>query len=197
MRVKFFAAALLCAGVCLCTACEPKPSDGYEALNEMLRARYSEVVITVTDTFAEGIFLKNEFEIVLSEPVSVHYRMERFAELGGLGGEELPAGGTKTLTEGDAVYRGGALLSDSGGMLPGALPSGGMEFREEYFSDADLTGIYLKADVKDAGAFLGDPSLKCEDMKVSATFLEVFYDITVTFTSESGVKVEYRYDFRL
>ena len=64
-----------------------------------------------------------------------------------------------------------------------------MTFKGEYFANAELTGVYLKADVTDPDGFTGS-SLNCADMKVYATFLEMFYEIEITYVGETGNAVE-------
>ena len=197
-------AAIFAAAVCF-AACTPEQTgteppredpdpvpqtDEYDALNEMLSLRYSAIVLTVTDTFGEGAYLKSEYAFSYAEGTKVHYRVERFAEIGE---EFLPS--EKVTLEGEAVVQDGFVVSVTGEEIgfPRVLGKG-LTFRKEYFGNTELSGIFLKADVKDVSGFLG-AEVACTDMKVEASFLEAFYGIVITYTSAAGSAVEYRFDF--
>ncbi len=196
MRIRglFLALAVSCCAICL-AACTAEAYDGYQALNDMLRADYSKVILTVTDTFDETTALRSEYAFVYGDgEITVQYRVERFAEIGDL--TEQTA--LKRTLSGEAVIKDGAIVSQSGdeAELPSADGARGLAFRREYFKNATLTGVYLKADVKDPEAFLGT-KIVCDDMKVEATFLEVFYAIRISYTSGMGSAVEISYEFSL
>lgn len=187
--------AAVCAALCL-GACKPEEAekpDPYAPLNEMLGLHYSGIVLTVTETFGEGVFLTGEYRISdAEEGKKVVYSVEQFAELIWDGPSEQ-----KTVLSGEAVYSDGFLISRTGDEteLPAVLGRG-LVFREEYFANAELRGTYFKADVKDVSSFLGaDP--ECTDMKVEATFLEIFYEIGISYVSGGGIGTEYRYRFVL
>ncbi|MDE6676734.1 MAG: hypothetical protein K2K12_03355, partial [Clostridia bacterium] len=65
-----------------------------------------------------------------------------------------------------------------------------------YYKNVDLTAMFLKADNKNPSGFMGS-ELSCTEMKVYATFLEIFYKIEITYRAETGNYVEYLYVFSL
>ncbi len=213
---KIFALIAVFAALCMFGGCdvssdgkgtggqqnEPSKKDLYAPLNEMLAADYSKIGLTVTDTF-DGAYLKSEYNFLYADDgsVTLQYAVERFAELslpGASEGEtpETSSDGMKVIYRGEAkIEDGKAVFSDGRQFsLPANIAQIGFTFKEEYFGNADLAGIYLKADVTDAEAFWGS-EISCSDMKISATFLDFFYDITITYTAEDGSGVEYLYTF--
>lgn len=195
---KIFTVLSLClAAVCL-SACngggeEPEP-DRYAALNEMLHAQYSQIELTVTDTFDEDTFLKSEFTFSFPSEgcIAVGYSAERFSEIGGL--DELPPS-VKTTISGEGEYRDGVLVSDSGGLLPDRLAGAGLVFKEEYFGNAVFELARFRADVLSADGFLGISAFRGSEMRVEATFVELFYDMEIVYTAEDGSRVEYLFAF--
>ena len=194
---KFFsilALALSAAALCACGG-PASTDDPYEALNKMLQADYSEVALTVTTTFSEDLSLTSSYIITDADgDKKVSYSVERFPAIDpegsaqGADGEFAPY----TLT-GEAVYRGGELISATGeAALPAAVR--GLCFRKEYFTNVQLTGVMLRADVTDAAGFLGT-EIVCTDMKVEATFLEYLFDIGIGYLDADGNRVEYVYRF--
>lgn len=196
MKKQVFNIAAVCTAVCCLGACTvEKQSSEYDALNEMLNATYSQVVITVTDTFDESASLNSEYIIHYQDSgIKVYYTVEKFAEIDD--SLESLLSDMKTTLTGEMTIKSGSVVSVNGDDigLTADMTKGGFSFKEEYFEDAQLSGVYLKADVKDASAFFGH-GINCTDMKVQATFLDVFYDIQVTYTSEMGSKVEITYTF--
>ena len=201
MKKSIVLAAAACAAACLCgcsSSCDPTPqTDGYAALNEMLAYGYSKVTLTVENSFDEYISLVSEYEIdfTSANSVKVTYSVERFSSIS----LDSPTG-YKTTYKGVATIIDGVVVSVDGTDVgvTADIADTGMKFKAEYFENADLTGNYLKADVKDANAFLGT-DIECSDMKVFATFLDFFYEIEITYSVEQdGEKlseVKYSYLF--
>lgn len=194
---KLALTAALCLSLCCLSACDEKPDvvpDRYGALNDMLGAAYSQIAITVTETFGEGLSLKGEYVITYAEGIpSLSYRVEQFAEFGDA--EELPEDLKITLS-GEAVMKDGKLQTVEGDALQvSPYFADGLTFKEEYFGNAELTDVYLRADVKDPVSFLGDPTLRCNGMYVEAVFLDLFVEIGISYTAEDGSAVEYTYEF--
>lgn len=187
--------AVATAACCLSACTDGSAADEYAKLNEMLNANYSQVVLTVTDAFDEDTSLKSEYVIKYSESsVTVNYTVEKFAE----SSLDNPSTDLKLTLIGEAVINDGVVVPVSGDdiNLTPDIARTGFTFKGEYFENAELAGIYFTADVKNASAFLGS-QLTCTGMKVEATFLEVFYDINVTYTSASGSRVEFNYVFTI
>lgn len=197
MRIKKLipAVTVLCAAAVL-GGCKTKQNNEYDALNKMLDHDYSQIVLTVTNDFGGDAVLVSEYTMKFSEGgATVNYSVERFSELS-LGS----AVAEKTTLTGEATVIGGKVTYVSGDEvdLSAVTASGGFDFQEKYFENADLTGVYFKADLKNASAassFL-HTDVQCTDMKVFATFLNHFYNIQITYKSESGSLVEYNYDFK-
>ena len=200
MKKRIFTIAAVCAAVCCLGACaehkEPV-KDELEALNAMLKADYSQIVLTVTDTFDETASLTSEYTFTYSgDTVTVAYTVERFA-----GADDMmndPLGSLKTTLTGEAVIKDGVIVSLNGddvGLTADNVRLG-LTFKAEYFEVTEISGVRFTADVKNVRGFL-DWTLPCTNMKVRATFLEVFYDIQITYTSAIGSNVEYKYVFTL
>ncbi|MDE7158608.1 MAG: hypothetical protein K2N74_03450 [Clostridiales bacterium] len=174
--------------------CDGKDNtEQYDALNAMLDLHYSQIVLTVKNTFDEETALTSEYTMNFTDGgMTVSYSVERFAEA------SLSAASQKTTLEGEATIAGGKITYTKGDEVSlDAVKSGiGFAFDGEYFENVELTGIYLKADVKNPSAFMRS-TLSCSEMKVSATFLEVFYDIQITYRAETGNKVEYLFTFTI
>lgn len=199
MKKSIILIASVCAAACCFGACENNVADTsqYDQLNEMLNASYSQIVLTVENTFDEHTSLKSEYVINYSESVvTVNYTVEKFATI------EADLDGTlsdiKTTLVGEAKIKDGVVFFVEGDdiSLTADIAQPGLTFKKEYFENVDLTGVYLMADVKNASAFLGS-QITCTDMHVKATFLEVFYNIDITYTSAGGSQVAYSYAFTL
>lgn len=192
MKKKIFAVAAACAAALSLGACTTA-SDEYAPLNAMLDLNYSKIILTVTDTFDDTASLISVYEMEYSEVgVTVKYSVERFTELS----LDAPAASDKTTLTGTAQIKDGAVTGGENVNLPATIADTGFTFKGEYFENAELEGTYLKADVKNVSGFMGT-EIVCSDMKVFATFLDSFYDITVTYTGENGNAVECVYKFSI
>ena len=196
MKKKWIMFAAVCAFSCCLglVGCDMGSNTGeYDALNAMLDADYSQIVLTVTDTFDKNTSLTSEYTVKYStDTITVTYTVERFNEAS----LDNPSTDIKTTLTGEAVIEDGAIVSRSGDdiKLPVDIAKPRLTFNKKYFENVNLTGVNLKADVKNADAFLGS-QVSCTGMKVSATFLDVFYNINISYTSAGGNKVEYKYVF--
>lgn len=195
MKKLFFMLAALCVAAGCLGGCGEK-KDEFSSLNEMFRADYSQIVLTVTDTFDEDTALKSEYVISRGdEGAVVDYAVERFAAFDLQG--DLQTASPKTTLTGKATFKDGFLISMEGdeASLPRVIATG-LTFKKEYFDNIELSSLYLRADVVDPSGFLSS-EIACNGMKVAATFLETFYEISVTYTSENGNFVEFQFDFTL
>lgn len=193
MKKIIFIIAAVCTAVCCLGACNKSESDSYDSLDEMMKVSYSQIDVSVTDTFDENTSLLSEYKISYSgKNATVTYAVEKFSALG----LDDPLPGFKTTMRGEAVIENGEVVSVNGDKveLPVAVTKPGFTFKKKYFADAKLTGAYFIADVKEPNRFF-DADLSCSNMKVKATFLEVFHDMRITYTSASGSEVEYKYTF--
>lgn len=195
MKKRLLTVAAVCAAAVCFGACKPASDDGYGALNEMLRLSYSQIDLTITDDFGEGAVLKSEYTMKPTDGgVLVSYSVERFNTIA----SDLNAEDIKSAHTGEALVKGEEVtyLSGEEVALPEGFAAEGLHFEKDYFGNADLTGNYLKTDVRNAGGFMGS-ELNCTDMKVFATFLEAFYDIEITYVGAAGNAVKYEYAFHL
>ena len=197
MKKRIFAISALCAAAAVIGGCTVKPEENtfneYDELNAMLAVNYSQIDLTVTNTFDDESVLTSEYTMKFSDgSTTVNYSVERFAGISldsasslitTLTGEAVIADGKVTYVQGDAVS------------LDALASATALDFKEEYFENVELTGVYLRADVTNAGGFTGS-ELTCTDMKVEATFLEFFYTIKITYTAQGGNCVEYLYNFQ-
>ncbi len=193
MKKIIFILAAVCAAVCCLGACTKSESDCYDSLDKMMKMSYSQIDVSVTDTFDENTSLTSEYNVSYSEKnITVIYVVEKFSAL------ELdsPLPGFKTTIRGEAVIENGVIVSVNGDKvdIPMSVTKPGFTFKKKYFTDAKLTDAYFIADVKEPNRFF-DTNIPCSNMKVKATFLEVFHDIRITYTSDSGSEVEYKYMF--
>lgn len=198
MKKSVLMLAALGAAACCLGACGGKTDDGggktdeYEKLNSMLAESYSSVSLTVTDTFSDDLSLKSVYVIKYSESeITVEYSVERFTEVS-LDG---PTTEVKTTLEGTAVIKGGTVTGGEEVGITAAIANPIFNFKESYFENATLTGVFFSADVKSASSFLGF-TLSCTDMKVRAEFLDFFYSIELSYTRD-GSKVKYEYVFEV
>ena len=198
MKKRFLAFAAIGVAVCCLCACAKKTDNGdnaeYDALNAMLKADYSQIALTVTNTYDEDTSLKSEYTITYSDTqITVEYSVERFVEIS----LDKPSTEVKTTLTGVAVIVDGnvSFTGDDVG-ITADIAHPRLTFKKDYFKNAELTGNYLIADVKNASAFLGS-QINCTDMKVTAIFLDMFNDIKISYISESGNKVEYVYKFNI
>ena len=193
--ILMLSATAVCAaafgfGACSCN----KGGDGRDSvsfLNEMLDANYSQIILTVTDTFDKDTSLESEYIINYSEnEITVEYTVEEFSSLS-LGDSSTDfktvKSGTATIKDGKVAFVG----DDVGISADFANPK--FNFKEEYFENVDLKDISFKADVKNPTAFLG-LSVNYSDMKVSAIFVNIFTSLRISYT-ENGRQVEYNYEF--
>lgn len=179
------------AGVAACalSACGGE-TTGYDQLNSMLAENYSQIALTVTDTFDEDLSLKSEYVFKYSESeIKVEYSVERFADIS----LDNTSNGLTVTATGTAVIKDGEVKGGKDAGITADMANLKFNFKEQYFENATLTGVYFKADVKNVGSFLG-LALGCTDMKVYAEFLDVFYSIDISYTLD-GNKVECNYVF--
>lgn len=197
MKKQFFVLAAATIAVCSLAACDNKNSSNeknqYDSLNTMLDASYSQIVISVTDVFDENITLSSVYTIKYGgSNVKIEYSVEKLAEIS----LDAPTSDVKITFTGEATITGTVIEGGSEVGLTAADARVGLTFKEEYFENTKLGGSFLKADVKDPSGFLG-LELTCSDMKVDATFLDAFLNIKITYVSESGGSVEYKYVFSM
>ncbi len=199
MEIKKILLMIMAVLICvMCfTACEEESSASkeYENLNKMLKSYYSKITLTVTDKFDEETSLVSKYEMSYSDKtVTVDYTVERFNQIS----LDKPNESVKSTIIGEAVIENGSSVTLNSGdvVITSDIADIDFDFKEEYFENAELTSLYLKADVKDANSFM-KTSLSCKDMKVYAEFFDAFYQIKVTYTIENGTQVEYNYEFTL
>ena len=192
---KFLMIFAACTAMCCLTACGGSEDvnsahNKYENLNSMLGLDYSGITITITNNFTEEeITLESVYEIKYAQnEITVEYKVERLAEIS----FDTPSSDLKTTYEGTAVIKNGAISENNAG-ITADIAKLSLSFKEEYFENVTLNDMILKADVKNASAFLGT-GVTCTDMHVSARFLDFFYNITVDY-KQSGHEIEYKYLF--
>ena len=182
----------IAAGALICLAgCGSKNGGRFDALNEMLAADYTEIVVTVTNTFDGGSTLTGNYTVTqTAEGKKVEYSVERFDEISLEGSQ-----GTKITLTGTAIVKDGEIVSTTGDEmdLPAGI-EGGFTFSADCFSNAVFGEGSMEADVKNASKFFGTAVL-CTDMKVEAEFQEVLTSLRIGYTATDGTAVEYVYAF--
>ncbi len=203
MKKWFIMLPAVCAALFAFAACGGNTLD---PLNAMLDLDYSQIVLTVKNTFAEDLpstdfdeemSLTSVYEITYAgDAANVHYVVERFAKIDGMVVDESLA--VPETYEGEALFEKGVLVSktDDGVSIPDNISGIGFDFQDKYFKNVQLEDMYFIADVSDPGAFMGS-RINCTDMKVKAIFLDSFYNIIISYTSNEGTAVDITYDFTL
>ena len=191
MKKSVLLISAICAFACALSACGKKEVNAYDKLNSMLDASYSQITISIDNTYTEEeITLESVYMLIYSQSeITVQYKVERFAEFT----LENPTTDVKTTYQGTAVIVGGIISGGSEVGLTADIADLSLEFKEAYFENITLDSGSLTADVKDVSAFLGT-ELVCTGMKVEAKFSDVLESITVTY-SQSGHEVVYSYIF--
>ena len=182
----------VCAAAAVFVGCATDDNSKYDELNAKLDLNYSQIVLKVTNTYDDETVLTDEYTMKFVEGVvTINYSVERFAEV------SLDSAATeKTTIEGKAVVMGGKITYVRGEEVPldAVMAGTGLNFKKDYFANAELTDASLKADVITPDGFMGS-SLSCSDMKVNASFGDAFSAITITYKAQSGQNVEYLYTF--
>lgn len=184
--------AVCCLGACKNTDDNGGESGEWAALNAMLGLNYSQIEISVSDTFDEDTSLESKYKINYSaSQITVEYTVEKFVEIS----LDNPSSSVKTTLTGKAFINDGN-ISFSGDEvdITADIAELGFTFEKSYFSNIELTGNYLMADVKKPSDFVGS-KLVCSDMKLKAFFLEYFYDIQINYVSEIGSAVKIYIEF--
>lgn len=192
---------LAIAAVCAAAACFGACVNGnnndnggfnrYDEINRMFNLDYSEIAVTITDTFDSNTELVSTYTMTYSgDGITVKYDIERVK------GISLDTATVETERfNGTAVIKDGVLISDDKGMID-IVPVANFKFKEDYFANVndDLLDIKLEADVKNPNAFMGT-QISCKDMKVVANYFYSFSDMQITYTAESGNAVKINYVF--
>lgn len=183
------------AGLSGCKSCGADEGvNDYERMQSLLGKSYSQIVLTVTDTFAENTSLVNSYTASYgASDVTVEYRLEEFTSL------SLDAANPqfKTVKEGSVVMRDGVVVQTSGDSTVFSMDlvtGGGINFREEYFTAVMLNDVAFKANVSNPSGFFG-VTVACTNMKVSAIYGDYMAEMVITYTAASGHSVEYEYRF--
>lgn len=195
MKKQYLALAAVGVAVCCLGACKSKKNnDEYTKLNTMLNASYSQISITVTDTFDEGTSLKSIYLVTYSgDAATVDYSVEQFVDISL--DNPVFSNVKKTLTGKATIkYDTVGIEGDSVDVDFYSIAHPKLTFKKDYFVDVQLSNVYLIADVEDPSAFLGS-EIDCTNMTVTALFNEVFENIQVNYTSEGGNEVNYTYIF--
>ena len=196
MKKQLIAIASICVSICCFSACvEPEDNNKYDALNSMLNAKYSQIEITVTDTFDEETSLESKYTInYYDDYILVKYTVEQFTEIS----IDSPSTEMKSIIDGEAIIMGElvtVLFGDDAG-ITADIAKLTMSFDESYFKNINLTDDYVEADVKDESGFLGQ-NINCTNMSMRATFHDVFYRMEISYTSTIGSVVEYVFEFKI
>ena len=184
----------LCVAAAVCGGCTTENNEVYDNLNAKLKLNYSQIVLTVTNDIDEETTLTSEYAMKFADGgMTVTYSVER---LPGISLDATASG--KTTLVGEAKVAGGSVTYLSGDKvdLDVVTAGTGLNFNKDYFTNVDSADMYFKADVTNPGGFMGS-SLNCTDMKVSAVFLQAFYEIEINYKGQEGNSVKYLYAFSL
>lgn len=190
-----FTACAAAAGVSGCKSCDDDEGpDAYGKIQGLLDKNYSQITLTVTDTFSEELSLVSAYTVSYGESdVTVEYSVENFTSL------SLDASDPqlKTVKKGSVVIKDGVVVKQSGDsnvFSYDLVSAGGLNFKEEYFSAVTVNDVTFKADVTNPSGFFG-VTLACSEMKINSIYADYLAEIVVTYTSSGGHAVEYEYKF--
>ena len=192
MKKSILLITAVCAASCALSACGKKKVNAYDNLNSMVEASYSQVTISVNNTFTqEDVTLESVYTLIYNkDQVTVQYKVERFNDGLSL---DSPDTDVKTTLSGTAVIVGDSVTGGNDVGLTADIASLSFEFKEEYFANVTIGESQLTADVTNTSGFLGT-KLTCTNMKVNAQFSDVFESITITYKQGLN-EVEYSYIF--
>lgn len=200
MKKSIFSILALCtacaaaAGLSGCKSCDDDGPDAYGKIQEILNKNYSQIVLTVTDTFAEGVSLQSVYTVNYGESdVTIEYSIEKFTSL------SLDAASPqfKTVKTGSVVLKDGVIVKqegDSADFSYELISAGGLNFKEEYFTAVTINNVSFKADITNPSGFFGT-AVDCTGAKIQSVFADYMAEIVVSYTSSSGSSVEYEYRF--
>lgn len=199
MKKRLLTIAAIGVAVCCLGACKPASSgtaaDEYDGLNAMLNADYSQIVLTVTNTYDEDTSLQSKYTInYYDDYILVKYTVEQFTEIS----IDSPSTEMKSIIDGEAIIMGElvtVLFGDDAGITDD-IAKLTLSFDESYFKNIYLTNDYIEADVKDESGFLGH-NINCTNMSMRASFNNVFNRMEITYTSATDSVVEYIFEFKI
>lgn len=196
--ITAFAACSACvvaAGLSGCKSCGDDESvSAYDKIQNILAKNYSQIVLTVTDTFDEETSLASTYTLNYGEnDVTVEYSVEQFTSL------SLDAANPqfKTVKTGSVVIKDGVVVKQSGDSTVFSydlVSAGGLNFKEEYFSSVIINDVSFKADIINPSGFFGT-TVACSNAKINSIYADFMAEMVVTYTSASGHSVEYEYKF--
>ena len=194
MKKQYLSLAIIGIAACCLGACKKTNNSEFDSLNKMLEVSYSQLQITVTDTFDENTYLKSEYAVTYSaDTATVNYSVEQFVEIS----LDSPAStGVKTTLTGVAVvqYDTVSVTGDEVDLDFYAIAYPKLTFKKDYFKNIRLTDVYLIADVKSPSDFLGS-QIDCSNMTIRTLFSDAFENIQINYTSSKGNQVKYTYIF--
>lgn len=194
MKFKLSITCALCAAALFFGGCNVTDGDGYQRLNDMLNAPYTSMTLTVTDSFGDDSLQCVYKVLYIGDVCRVQYSVERFNGIdAALQGAQTEL---KTTLSGEAIVMNGMVIPEEGDEvnLSADVVRPGLEFKEEYFANQKFGQNSFSADVTQAGSFFG-ADVQYRDMRVEANFEEEFSQIVITYTSEGGGSVQYKYVF--
>ena len=190
MKKAILIISAICVAACALTACNSSCGNEYKRLNSKLKEDYSQISITVNNTFTEEqITLTSVYTVKYAQnEITVDYKVERFSEFT----LESPVTDVKTTYEGSASIVGGIISGGEEVGLTEDIASLNLNFKKKNFENVTFNKTFFSADVKNTNSFLG--VAECTDMHVVAGFDDKFKSITVSY--KQGVnEVEYKYVF--
>ena len=194
MKKRYFALLAIGVAACCLGGCDSKETpDALDPLSKMLHANYSQITVTVTDTFGENASLESVYVVTYAgKTATVNYAVEQFKEIS----LDDPTSDVKETLTGTAIveYDTVSIEGDSVDIDFHRIAYPGLTFKSAYFMNMQYEDIFFIADVKDSDAFLGF-ELDCTNMSVTALFSSVFENIQINYTSEGGNEVNYTYIF--
>ena len=197
MKKEFFALAVVGVAACCFGACKQSNDKAeYEALTKKLKASYSQIELTVTDTFPAGDSLQSKYTMSYSSnSITVNYEVEQFVEIS----LDAPAStGAKTTLTGVVAVVQYDIVSVAGDEVDldfYAIAHPSYTFDKNYFKNAEWTGNYFTANVDNPKGFMGS-KINCKNMKVAVIFNdEVLDKLEISYNSASGSQIKYSYAF--
>lgn len=166
----------------------------YSALNDMMKAAYSGIVVNVSSTL-NGETLKDKYILTQIGDLSVvQYSCQRRS----LFSEDGIPDSYYTTYEGDLEIRNGQIISLNGDMAVidfTPLTVAAFTFNKSFFDDVKMQNKGFSAKVTDPRGFFGSSDVDVTDMTITAEYAQRFTSLTLSYTSTEGATVAISYTF--
>ncbi len=188
-KILILVSVVLALTFALCACAD---DNTYTRINKLLNEDYSKVELTVSTTFDDETLTSTVTSTQNGDETTVKYCIRQYATFG----DSVPENYVEE-TNGEIVVKNGKIVRNNGVLVGIDLEQATAKynFNADYFIAPQMNGNVFSASVGNAKGFFGDTEFAGSGVKVSVTFSEVLESMQVTYTSQSGAKVELNYVF--